>query len=277
MSLRATQVPVELVWALLIAGHLLADFVFQSRAMVEGKRRERRWLLAHGLEVLLVQGLVLLPFCPGWRAGLTVAGIALAHVGIDALKVWTEERFGRRLLWFALDQLTHAGVLVAACAWIAAGGVEVSGFARPDLSRLAWIVGLYAFNVNGGSAVVSAVLDGLRTSAKPPSSARAGHVIGILERMAMLTLVWLGQWSALGFVLAAKSVARFKELENRDFAETYLVGTLTSFLVACASGLLLRSLTGWNQSSFAMQAAKRSRSWSRWTTTSWILAGSTAR
>jgi hypothetical protein len=72
--------------------------------------------------------------------------------------------------------------------------------------------------------------------------ARAGRVIGILERMAMLTLVWMGEWSALGFVLAAKSVARFKELENREFAEAYLVGTLTSFLVAGASGLLLRAL-----------------------------------
>jgi hypothetical protein len=242
MSVPAAQAT-ALAWSLLCAGHLLADFVFQSRAMVEGKRKERRWLLAHGLEVLLVQVLVLLPFCPGWRTALALVLIALTHVAIDALKVWTEERLGRRLLWFTLDQLAHVGVLFAACAWITAGGVELSRFAHPSLERLAWIAGLYAFNVNGGSAIVSAVLEGLRTSSKSPG-ARAGHVIGILERMAMLTLVWLGEWSALGFVLAAKSVARFKELENRDFAETYLVGTLTSFLVAGASGLWLRALLG---------------------------------
>ncbi|NOT32239.1 MAG: DUF3307 domain-containing protein [Planctomycetes bacterium] len=239
----SAQAPHALIWALFVAGHLLADFVFQTRAMVEGKRKQPRWLLAHGLEVLLVQALVLLPFCPGLRAVLALVLIALTHVGIDALKVWTEERFGRRLLWFVLDQLAHLAVLAAACAWITASGVELSRFAPPSLERLAWIVGLYAFNVNGGSAIVSAVLDGLRTGTKV-SGARAGHVIGILERMAMLTLVWLGEWSALGFVLAAKSVARFKELENRDFAETYLVGTLTSFLVAGASGLLLRALLG---------------------------------
>ena len=58
----------------------------------------------------------------------------------------------------------------------------------------------------------------------------------------VLTLVVLGEWGALGFVLTAKSVARFKELENKEFAETYLVGTLTSFLVAGGSGLLLRAL-----------------------------------
>lgn len=233
----------SLVFALLAAGHLLADFVFQSRAMVEGKRRELRWLLVHGLEVLLVQSLVLLPFCPAWRAAEAVLAVAVAHVGIDWLKARTEQRFGRRLLWFALDQLAHAGVLWAAHLWSAADGVPLSRLAPPNLERLAWIAGLYAFNVNGGSAIVSAVLEGLRAGSKA-EGARAGHVIGILERMAMLTLVWLGEWSALGFVLAAKSVARFKELENREFAETYLVGTLTSFLVAGASGLLLRALLG---------------------------------
>jgi len=236
------QAPAGLICSLLCAGHLLADFVFQSRAMVEGKRQELRWLLAHGLEVLLVQALVLLPFCPGLRAGLAVTVIALTHVGIDALKVRVERRFGRRLLWFVLDQLLHGAVLAAAAVWILSSGVDLSRFAPRRLEPLAWTVGLYAFNVNGGSAIVTAVLEGMRASSQPAPGARAGRVIGILERMAMLTLVWLGEWSALGFVLAAKSVARFKELENREFAEAYLVGTLTSFLVAGASGLLLRSL-----------------------------------
>jgi len=236
------QAPSALVPALLCAGHLLADFVFQSRAMVEGKRRETRWLLTHGLEVLLVQAVVLLAFCASVRAGAAIAGIALTHVGIDWLKVRVEQRFGRRLLWFVLDQFLHVAVLVLAAHWIAAGGVELTALAPRRLEGYAWIVGLYAFNVNGGSAVVSAVLDSVRAGSPPLAGARAGHVIGILERMAMLTLVWLGEWSALGFVLAAKSVARFKELENREFAEAYLVGTLTSFLVAGASGLLLRAL-----------------------------------
>lgn len=235
------QDPLSSVWALLCAGHLLADFVFQSRAMVAGKR-ELRWLAAHGFEVLLVQALVLLPFCPGLRPGLAVLGIALSHAGIDALKVRVEARFGRRLLWLGLDQLLHFAVLLLAALWITAQSVELGTLAPPRLDLLAWIVGIYAFNVNGGSAIVSAVLEGLRAGSAPLSGARAGHVIGILERMAMLTLVWIGQWSALGFVLAAKSVARFKEMENREFAEAYLVGTLTSFLVAGASGLLLRAL-----------------------------------
>lgn len=40
--------------------------------------------------------------------------------------------------------------------------------------------------------------------------------------------------------LAAKSIARFKELEDRAFAEYYLVGTLMSVAVATGGYRLLR-------------------------------------
>lgn len=45
--------------------------------------------------------------------------------------------------------------------------------------------------------------------------------------------------AALGLLIAAKSIARFEELKERRFAEYYLVGTLTSLLVAIVVGLLL--------------------------------------
>ena len=45
----------------------------------------------------------------------------------------------------------------------------------------------------------------------------------------------MGQLGAIGFVLAAKSLARFKQLDDRDFAEKYLVGTLLSVLIALLS------------------------------------------
>jgi len=233
----------SLALSLLFAGHFLADFVFQSRRMVEGKRDHARWLLVHGAEVLLVQSLALLPFLPHARSIGALLFVATTHVAIDALKVRVERRFGRRLAWFVADQLLHVAVLFVAARWMLATEIEVSRFTPHGLVPLAWTAGLYAFNVNGGSAIVSAVLEGLRPGAKAGAAGnRAGRLIGILERMAMLTLVALGEWSALGFILAAKSVARFKELEDREFAEAYLVGTLTSFLVAGASGLLLRAL-----------------------------------
>jgi hypothetical protein len=46
----------------------------------------------------------------------------------------------------------------------------------------------------------------------------------------------------VGWIIAAKSLARFKQLEDREFAEYFLVGTLASFLLALLVGLGIRIL-----------------------------------
>ena len=62
----------------------------------------------------------------------------------------------------------------------------------------------------------------------------AGRVIGTLERWLMFLVVLYSDnnLNALGFIIAAKGLARFKELDDRDFAEYVLVGTFLSALAA---------------------------------------------
>ena len=69
-----------------------------------------------------------------------------------------------------------------------------------------------------------------------------GRAIGSLERGLALTLVLLGDYAAVGWIIAAKSLARFKQLEDREFAEYFLVGTLASFLLAMLVGVGIRIL-----------------------------------
>ncbi len=57
-------------------------------------------------------------------------------------------------------------------------------------------------------------------------------------------MVLVEAYGAICFVLAAKSVARFKDLDDRDFSEGYLVGTLTSTSIAVVTGLALAALLG---------------------------------
>jgi hypothetical protein len=71
-----------------------------------------------------------------------------------------------------------------------------------------------------------------------------GRTIGALERALTLTLVLLGEYGAIGWIIAAKSLARFKALEDREFAEYFLIGTLASFLLAVLVGVGIRILLG---------------------------------
>ena len=69
-----------------------------------------------------------------------------------------------------------------------------------------------------------------------------GLYIGILERICILTLSLLGQYTAISFVIAAKSLARFKQLSEEAFAERYLIGTLLSVNIALLLGIFVNIL-----------------------------------
>jgi hypothetical protein len=75
-------------------------------------------------------------------------------------------------------------------------------------------------------------------------SARVGSTIGILERILIVVFVLTGTDVAIGFVVAAKTLARFRLLDDRDFAEYYLLGTLASVSVAIVTALIGRSALG---------------------------------
>ena len=60
----------------------------------------------------------------------------------------------------------------------------------------------------------------------------AGRIIGCLERGITYIFASSGEYGAISFILAAKSITRFNELKDRKFAEYYLIGTLMSILFA---------------------------------------------
>jgi hypothetical protein len=70
----------------------------------------------------------------------------------------------------------------------------------------------------------------------------AGRFIGVLERLLVYVVVLQGQYMAIGLILAAKGFARFKELDERDFAEYVLIGTLLSVTSAVAAGEMVKLL-----------------------------------
>lgn len=61
----------------------------------------------------------------------------------------------------------------------------------------------------------------------------AGKWIGIMERLIVVALVLLNATGAIGFVLTAKSIARYTQIaEKQVTAESYLIGTLLSVGIA---------------------------------------------
>jgi hypothetical protein len=81
-----------------------------------------------------------------------------------------------------------------------------------------------------------------RTAAVPSGAPMMiGATIGALERLLIVAFVLVGAEAAVGFVIAAKTIARFKQLDDRGFAEYYLLGTLGSVSVALGTAIIAKA------------------------------------
>lgn len=73
----------------------------------------------------------------------------------------------------------------------------------------------------------------------PGGLPNAGRLIGNVERMLTLTFMLTGNYEVVGFIIASKSILRFKETDTLT-SEYVLVGTLLSFGIAVLTGMLLK-------------------------------------
>ncbi|MFQ5641681.1 MAG: hypothetical protein ACE5IR_27210 [bacterium] len=74
---------------------------------------------------------------------------------------------------------------------------------------------------------------------------RMGAFLGTLERVLIILLVGLGAYTAVGFVVTMKSIARYERVQReKAFAEYFLAGTMLSMLLALILGLLIQSSFG---------------------------------
>jgi hypothetical protein len=69
-----------------------------------------------------------------------------------------------------------------------------------------------------------------------------GKLIGYIERLLVVILTFFGAFPAIAFIITAKSITRFKQMDDRNWAEYFLLGTLTSMLLGITAGLILRQV-----------------------------------
>lgn len=230
-----------LLFTKLLLAHLLGDFIFQSERWVQNKQQNklRSWFLyIH----FLIHGLLVFVLVQSWYiTGLIVA----SHAAIDITKQLFQTSENRRA-WFFGDQLLHLGVIAAIAGWI--NGIDVNLLVS-WFSDYLEIVTAIVFLTLPASVIIQKVIsrwDPDPENDSPDSLDQAGKYIGILERLFVFTFVMLGQWNALGFLIAAKSVFRFgdlKEAHDRKLTEYILIGTLLSVGMASVVAALVKQFS----------------------------------
>jgi len=235
----------------LIFASLLADFVLQPGALVAWKKESYRGLLLHGAIVLATSLLAGVGFWSMQYVRLVFL-LSVVHVAIDEVKILADRRW-RVGFWplatFIVDQAFHlTSIVILALAFGYSSESVTRGILHALVgdSRYLGTASVYLAAVLGGSVMVRLVIQPFELEgADRPGLLKAGAYIGMVERLLIISLVALNQYGAVGFVLAAKSVARYKQIESvPEFAEYYLIGTLTSSAIGVAAGLLVKAI--WN-------------------------------
>ena len=239
---------------LLMIGHLLGDFYFQTNKLAEKKRISLRYTFLHSLLYSIIMFVVILLITGMYKKYISfILIIGLSHFVVDGIKniVYKKASIEKhKLLLFVIDQIVHIIILYVINYWYIIRfddfwniGISSNLFERLDLFKI--ICACLACG-KPSAIIVSLVFEKIPQTIreaqksnqenngedKEEEKIKIGSWIGILEREIILILGLLGEYGAIGFVVAAKSVARHSQLDNTDFAEKYLIGTLLSTFIA---------------------------------------------
>lgn len=218
--------------------------------------RQRGWVAKALAELLLV-----FSFKPAAPAFALALGVVL----INGLSAWWDTRRGDRVpghLVLGVFELVLASVCLSPAFGVALrdGWMQVAT-ALPAWSALGMLPGLLLeresaivvfgllLAANEANLLIRWSLGRLHLKPGPytnprldPQEFNRGRVIGLVERVLIFAFVFGGHFGAVGFTLAAKGFTRFKDLENRSFAEYVLIGTLLSSGLAMLAALLAKTL-----------------------------------
>jgi len=237
--------------------HVAVDFYLQPVGWVRDKNNQHYKSVTlllhaslHGVSVFLL--------C-NWLAAVSTPAalgygllVLCSHWLIDGAKSY----FANSLLALVLDQLLHLAVLGAI--WLSIYDyfsiLQLSSF-NALLPESVLVLSLaYLMVLKPTSVLVAIFLKPWTAHLKPLRHAKttdslqfAGQQIGYLERLLILTFILLNQFAAIGFLIAAKSVFRFGELQHAretKLTEYVLLGTLASFACTLFIGLCATSMLG---------------------------------
>lgn len=230
----------------LVLAHLLGDFVLQPNSWIRdrNKHKFRSPALYYHVGVHTLSMLVVMGFNGRYLVALGL--IPLSHLLIDALKAHCHGRYNERIL-FLTDQALHLLVIGGVVKYYFPGEAGLGFLRSPEI--LLTLAALIFISYASGiilKVLLSKWSEEISKDKKYQGMSEAGKYIGILERLFIFFFVITGRWEGIGFLLTAKSIFRFGDLTtNKDhkLTEYILIGTLLSFGIAIATGLVFTYLS----------------------------------
>lgn len=214
------------ILTLLLICHFLSDFHLQSQEIADKKGQDRRFLVRHLVGVALPLLLTLfLQYRIWWMLALIFVSHALLDVFKGKIAVLLHLNPQKS---FLLDQTLHIVVILLLSRFVS--NMPIPVWIDPNwLNRILFLV-LITKPTNIAFRIFFQKYQPEEDN-KMDTIPGAGAAIGFLERIIIGICILFGQFTSIGLVFTAKSIARYNKIsENPAFAEYYLIGSLFSIL-----------------------------------------------
>lgn len=218
--------------------HLCLDYFFQTDKLAKQKNTigfKSPFLYWHALVYFALAWLFSLQISFVLAAGI----IAITHFLIDGFKRHlNNSRYLGRYAFF-IDQAAHLAILTLVVVlfdkWY---GINPSIDVSINFKYLLIITG-YLVCLKPANIFIREVFKATEIQVSSDNEMpNAGKVIGVLERILTLTFIIISQYSAVGFLIAAKSILRYGNNETLK-TEYVLIGTMLSFGIAVIAGIII--------------------------------------
>lgn len=227
-----------------LLAHILSDFYFQTESLARKKEDNFKYVFIHSVIYGLITLIVAKLICQNIE-NIYLEIIIISHFLVDAIKYFLKKKeFIRKYqkYIFIIDQIIHIAILMILSYFMIKSGENY----RYNLMLLN-ILNIVGISIQSIIILIVQILlvhkptniliVNIMQSYKPVSkeddntknTKKAGRMIGTIERIIMLFFLLIEQYSSVGLVLTAKSIARYNKIsEDKEFAEYYLLGTLLS-------------------------------------------------
>lgn len=222
----------------LLLAHLLSDFLFQTKKMVENKKWFSKEMFSHILIVFIITFI----FSQNLYISLV---ISILHYFIDGLKIEFNKKKISKTLVFTIDQVLHI-VAILFC-WSSYFGISKMVFKTLLLPINNYNISLiclsyFLVTTPFGYFIGLITKRFQKNENNKPKPDKNGFLIGIFERLIILTFILLGEYSAIGFLITGKSIIRFSA-KNEDIKSEYvLLGTMISYGITIITGIIIKQL-----------------------------------
>ncbi len=238
----------ELILIQLLLAHILTDFVFQPTSWVRHKQQQKTasgYLYLHSV----IAGLLTYLILQKWDLWIVPLAITISHFFID---LWKLRQGKDNLKIFLLDQFFHLLVIFGVWIFLTGTWQEIMPFVATVFNSpfILAIISAYIIVIFPVGFIIGKATKRWQSEIQDINEKTglqdAGLYIGIFERIMVLTFIITGNFSAIGFLIAAKSILRFNdkiEIGARKQTEYVLIGTLMSFAITILLGLLINYIS----------------------------------